>query len=52
MYDDVTMEQIPPQLSPGETLHIVVPQDECIAHVNEHRCTVWLLNGQQPLRKK
>jgi hypothetical protein len=35
-YDDVTMEQIPPQLSPKEKLHIVVLQDECIAHVNEH----------------
>jgi len=35
-YDDMTMEQIPPQLGPGEKLHIVVPQDECIAHVNEH----------------
>jgi hypothetical protein len=51
-YDDVTMEQIPPQLGPGEKLHIVVPQDECIAHVNEQPRTVWLLNGEQPLRKK
>jgi hypothetical protein len=52
MYDDVTMEQIPLQLGPGEKLHIVVPQDKCIAHVNEHQHTVWLLNRQQPMCKK
>jgi hypothetical protein len=51
-YDDVTMEPIPPQLTPGEKLHILLPQDECIVNVNEQQCKVWLLNGQQPLHKK
>jgi hypothetical protein len=51
-YDDVTMEPIPPQLAPGEKLHILLPQDECIVNVNEQQHTVWLLNGQQPLHKK
>jgi hypothetical protein len=51
-YDDVTMEPIPPQLAPGEKLHILLPQDECIANVNEQPRKVWLKDGQQPLRKK
>jgi hypothetical protein len=51
-YDDVTMEQILLQLGPGKKVHIVVPQDECIAHVNQQQHNVWLLNKQQPLRKK
>ena len=51
-YDDITMEPIPPTLGPGQKLHILVPQDECIAHVNETPRKVWLLNGEQPLRKK
>jgi len=52
-YDDMTMEQISPQLGPKEKLHItVVPQDECIAHINEQPRTVWLLNEEQPLYKR
>lgn len=52
MYDDVTMELIPPQLAPGEKLHVLLPQDECITNVNEQPHEVWLLDGQQPLWKK
>ena len=48
-YDDVTMEQIPPQLGPGEKLHVLLPQDECITHVNETPCIMWLKDGEQPL---
>jgi hypothetical protein len=51
-YDDMTMEPIPPQLAPGEKLHILLPQDKCIANVNEQPRKVWLLDGQQLLRKK
>lgn len=51
-YDDVTMQPIPPKLGPGEKLHVLAPQDECIANVNEQPCKVWLLDGQQPLRQK
>jgi hypothetical protein len=52
MYDDVTMEPIPPQLAPSEKLHILLPQDKCIVNVNEQQCKVWLLDGQQPICKK
>lgn len=51
-YDDETMKQIPPVLSPGEKLHIVIPQDECITHMNEKPQKVWMQNGEQPLRSK
>src|SRR5882762_2129277 len=51
-YDDETMEPIPPILGPGQKLHILLPQDETITHVNETPRRVWLLNGQQPLCKK
>jgi hypothetical protein len=51
-YDNMTIEPIPPALGPGQKLHILVPQDECIAHVNETPHKVWLMNGEQPLRKK
>ena len=37
-YDDETMEPIPPVLGPGQKSHILLPQDEMIAHVNE---TLW-----------
>jgi hypothetical protein len=46
------MEPIAPKLGPGEKLHILVPQDKCIVHVNEKPCQVWLKNSEQPLRKK
>jgi hypothetical protein len=46
------MELIAPKLGPGEKLHILVPQDEYIVHVNKQPCQVWLKNGEQPLRKK
>ena len=51
-YNDITMEPIPPQLAPGERLHILLPQDECIVNVNEQPCKVWLQKGQQPPCKK
>ena len=51
-YDDKTMEPIPPNLDPGEKLHIFVTQDECYFHVNEHARRQWLAEGQQALRKK
>ena len=51
-YNDITMEPIPPTLGPSQKLHILVPQDKCIAHVNETPHKVWLLNGEQPLCKK
>lgn len=51
-YDDATMELIPPVLGPGQKLHILVPQDQCITHVTETPWKVWLLNGEQPLCKK
>jgi len=51
-YDDQTMEPIPPKLGPGEKLHILVPQDECITNVNEQPRIVWLLDNEQPIRSK
>jgi hypothetical protein len=51
-YNDETMEQIPPKLGPGEKIHILVPQDECITNVNEKPHIVWLLDDQQPIRTK
>jgi hypothetical protein len=51
-YNDITMEPILPTLGPGQKLHILLPQDKCITHVNETPHKVWLQNGKQPLRKK
>jgi hypothetical protein len=51
-YDDITMEPILLKLGPGEKLHVLVPQDECITHVNETPQKVWLKDGDQPLQKR
>jgi hypothetical protein len=46
------MEPIPLKLGPVEKLHVLVPQDGYITHVNETPRKVWLKDGDQPLQKK
>jgi hypothetical protein len=46
------MEPIPPILEPGEKVHVLLPQDECIVSTNEGPCQQWLQGNQQPLKKK
>ena len=49
MYDNVTMEPISPVLGPGENLHVLLPRDKCITHINESPHIMWLKDGEQPL---
>jgi hypothetical protein len=51
-YDDKTLMRIPPYLGLGEKEHVLVTQDECIFHVNESRRQAWLLEHEQPIKKK
>ena len=43
------MELIASVLALGEKLHVLLPQDECIMHVNESPHIMWLKDGEQPL---
>lgn len=52
MYDETTMEPIPPNLQGNEKEHIFVVQDESIFHANDQKRELWLAKGQQPLRQK
>jgi hypothetical protein len=47
-----TMEPVYPELAPGEQVHIIINHDESIFHVNDMKRRMWLLKGQQPLKKK
>jgi len=49
-FDSDDMVPVPSVLMGKE--HIPVFQDESIFHTNEHRHTVWVPEGQQPLCKK
>ncbi|KAG0707298.1 hypothetical protein DFH29DRAFT_995100 [Suillus ampliporus] len=51
-YDDKTLTRIPPKLDPGKKEHVLITQDECIFHVNESRRRAWLLEHEQPIKKK
>ena len=51
-YDDVSLDQIPPTLQPGEKEHVLVVQDETIFHMNKYRRCMWIKGDQQPIRKK
>ena len=51
-YDDVSLDQIPPTLQPGETEHVLVVQDETIFHTNEYCRRMWVKGDQQPIQKK
>ncbi len=51
-YDDVSLDQIPLTLQPGEKEHVLVVQDETIFHTNEYRQHMWVKGDQQPIRKK
>ena len=52
IYDDQTLERIPPTLPQGEREHVLVFQDESIFHTNEYRRRSWLAGDQQAIRKK
>ena len=51
-YDDMSLERVPPTLLPGEKEHVLVVQDETVFHTNEYRRRMWLMDNQQPIRKK
>ncbi len=51
-YDDESLERIPPTLLPGEKEHVLIVQDETVFHTNEYRRRTWLMQDQQPIRKK
>ena len=51
-YDDTSLEHVPPTLLPGEKEHVLVVQDETVFHTNEYRWHAWLMDDQQPIRKK
>ena len=51
-YDDKTLELTPPVLAPGEKEHVLVPQDECINHMNDGQHHQWLQGKQQPIKMK
>ena len=51
-YNDKTLEPISLTLAPGEKELVLVPQDECIVHMNDLRRRAWLKGDQQPLKKK
>jgi hypothetical protein len=51
-YDDMTLDRIPPDISPGGWEHVLVMQDETIFHTNEYCQHVSLAHRQQPLWKK
>jgi len=51
-YDDVSLDQIPLTLQPGEKEHVLVVQDETIFHTNEYRQHMWVKGDQQPIQKK
>ena len=46
------MEPIPPIFEPGEKVHVLLPQNECIVSTNKGPCQQWLKGNQQPLKKK
>ena len=51
-YNDKTLEPISPTLAPGEKELVLVPQYECIVHMNDSHRRAWLKGDQQPLKKK
>lgn len=51
-YDDETMQPTLASLRPGEKEHVLIPQDECLAHTNDAPCCIWALLKEQPLRRK
>lgn len=51
-YDDKTQEAVPPNLEANEREHILIYQDESIFHVNDLRRSLWLAEGQMPIRQK
>jgi hypothetical protein len=51
-YDDILLNHIPPTLQAGEKEHVLIMQDKTIFHMNEYRWRMWLLQDQQPIRKK
>ena len=51
-YDNETLQPSPPALNPGEHEHVLIFQDESIFHTNDLRRTMWLAEGQMPLRQK
>jgi hypothetical protein len=51
-YESAEMTPVYPKLAPGERIHIPIDQDESIVHTNEYRHRVWMLKGEQPLRRK
>ena len=51
-YTDDMLDRIPPTLQPGEKEHVLIVQDETVFHTNEYRRRTWLVQDQQPIRKK
>lgn len=51
-FEGADMTPVFPELAPGQQLHIVINHDGSIFHVNNMRWKMWLLRGQQPIKKK
>ena len=52
-YEGDDMETvIPPKLKSGEKIHYPIFHDECCMHANDQCGSVWMCNGEQPLRDK
>jgi hypothetical protein len=51
-YDDETMEPLPLELPPGQQRLHFIYQDESAFHANALEEKIYLLPGEQPLRKK
>jgi len=52
LYDDESLEHVPPILCLGEKEHILIVQDKTVFHTNKYCQHTWLTNNQQPIQKK
>lgn len=51
-YGGGDMVALAPALEPDQKLHIVLNHDKSISHVNDTKRRMWLIKGQQPIKKK
>ncbi len=51
-YNEKSFKCIPLVLQRGEKEHVLVVQDETVFHTNKYCQRVWLVQDQQPIRKK
>ena len=49
IYNDVSLDRIPPTLHPGDKEHVLIMQDKTVFHTNEYRQHMWLA---QSIRKE